>query len=109
MSGLSIVRSQEGDWEELAVPGVFVKQLDVDRERRMVTMLVRMEPGTSYPRHLHAGSEGCFVLEGELKVGGEILRAGDYQRAGTGSTHDIQSTETGCLLLITSSEDDELL
>jgi anti-sigma factor ChrR (cupin superfamily) len=71
-------------------------------------MLVRMDPGSSYPGHLHAGVEECFVLEGELRVGEEVLRRGDYQRADEGSEHGIQWTEKGCLLLIVSSQDDEL-
>ena len=108
-SGLSTVRSSEGHWERLAVPGVFAKKLAVDHERRCTTMLIRMEPGTSYPSHRHAGIEQCFVLEGTLQVGGETLHAGDYQQASADSTHGVQSTEEGCLLLIVSSQDDELL
>jgi hypothetical protein len=37
------------------------------------------------------------------------MRAGDFQRAEAGSVHPVQSTDGGCLLLITSSLDDELL
>jgi len=37
------------------------------------------------------------------------MRAGDYQRAETGSTHPVQSTRGGCLLLLTSSLRDELV
>jgi anti-sigma factor ChrR (cupin superfamily) len=106
---LRIVRAEEGSWEKTAVDGVSVKPLAVDPERRYVTMLVRMEPGSSYPIHEHAGAEECYVLEGDLDVGGEKLHAGDYQRAGAGSRHRLQSTEKGCLLLIVSSQDDELL
>jgi predicted ChrR family anti-sigma factor len=107
--GLHIVRSGEGDWQPTAAPGVTVKPLSVDAERRYVTMLIRMEPGSSYPRHRHSGVEECFVLEGELRVGDEVLRAGDFQRADERSVHAVQSTDRGCLLLITSSQDDDLL
>jgi len=73
-------------------------------------MLVRMAPGTSYPRHVHAGPEECFVLEGDLAVGdGLRLVAGDYQRMESGSRHPDQSTEGGCLLLLISSLNDELV
>ena len=106
--GFQILRAGEGSWEPTARPGVRVKPLSVDPTRRYVTMLVRMEPGSSYPGHLHAGVEECFVLEGELRVGNEVLRRGDYQRAAEGSEHGIQWTEKGCLLLIVSSQDDEL-
>jgi quercetin dioxygenase-like cupin family protein len=107
--GLHIIRAAEGDWERTAVPGVSVKPLSVDPDRRYVTMLVRMEPGSSYPIHRHAGAEECLVLQGDLEVGGETLHAGDYQHADEGSRHAVQSTEKGCLLLIVSSQEDELL
>jgi hypothetical protein len=38
-----------------------------------------------------------------------VLCAGDYQFAAGGSEHRVQSTEGGCLLLIVSSQDDELI
>jgi anti-sigma factor ChrR (cupin superfamily) len=68
-----------------------------------------MDRGTSYPPHRHADVEECYVLQGDLRVAGRVLRAGDYQRADRDSVHGVQSTENGCLLLIVSSTDDELL
>lgn len=106
---LEIRRRDDGGWQDIGRPGVRVRPLHVDAERRYVTMLVRMEPGTSYPSHAHAGKEECYVLEGDLEVAGETLHAGDYQVAPGGSLHGLQSTSNGCLLLIVSSQDDELL
>ncbi len=105
---LHILRAGDEGFEPTAAPGVFAKPLHVDRERHYVTMLVRMEPGSSYPSHVHAGAEECYVLSGDLRVGEEVLKSGDYQCAAAGSLHGIQSTERGCLLLIISSQDDEL-
>ena len=68
-----------------------------------------MAPGTSYPGHRHAGVEECYVLEGDLRVGDLVMRAGDYQRAAIGSVHGVQSTEGGCLLLVLMSDRDERL
>jgi anti-sigma factor ChrR (cupin superfamily) len=106
--GLSTIRAAEGAWQSTAFDGVEVKPLSVDARRRFVTMLVRMAPGSSYPGHRHAGREECFVLSGELKVGGRVLKQGDYQLAEAGSQHGVQSSDTGCCLLIVSSQDDEL-
>jgi anti-sigma factor ChrR (cupin superfamily) len=103
-----ILRDRPDDWERTACPGVHIKRLHVDTARRYVTMLVRMRPLSSYPGHLHAGTEECYVIEGDLAVGGEVLGPGDYQYAAAGSEHGVQSTEHGCLLLIVSSQDDEL-
>jgi anti-sigma factor ChrR (cupin superfamily) len=106
---LTVQRRDEGQWEKTGVAGVEVKQLYVDHERDYVTMLVRMQPGSSYPSHRHDGYEECYVLQGDLSVGETTLRAGDYQRAEGGSVHVVQSTAAGCLLLIVSSQHDELL
>jgi quercetin dioxygenase-like cupin family protein len=108
-SELVIQRASEGDWEPTGIDGVEIRRLFVDRPRNQLTMLVRMAAGTSYPRHIHAGPEECYVLQGELRVGQEVLHAGDYQRAAPGSFHGVQSTERGCLLFIVSSMTDELV
>jgi hypothetical protein len=36
------------------------------------------------------------------------MKSGDYQRAEKGTLHEVQSTEGGCLLLLVSSQHDEL-
>ena len=78
----------------------------VDFTRDLVTMMIRMEPGSSYSPHRHAGPEQCFVLEGDLSVGDDVMRPGDYQYAPAQSRHGVQRTDQGCLLLITSSLSD---
>lgn len=108
--GLFLRRDDPGDWQPTGVAGVEARQLFCDRDADRVTMLVRMAPGASYPAHVHGGPEECYVLEGDLLVGDALLMsAGDYQRAETGSTHPVQSTEGGCLLLLHSSLRDELV
>lgn len=108
-SGLSLVRASDGVWEEV-LAGVRVKKLSVDRQRGLVTMLIRMAAGTAYPSHRHSHAEECLVLEGSLHVGTDVvMEAGDFQRAEPGSVHVPQYTDDGCLLLVTSSLEDELL
>ena len=84
------------------------RRLFVDHAAQRVTMMVRMEPGSSYPAHRHAQAEECFVLSGDLWTGSVRLLAGDYQRAEQGSRHPVQSTEGGCVLLLVSSLGDAL-
>lgn len=105
---LYLLRANEGSWDETGVPGVRVRKLFVDKSRNQFTAMVRMEPGTSYPRHRHDGPEECLVLEGDLHVGELVMHKGDFQRAEPDSHHCIQRTEGGCLLLITSSLSDEV-
>jgi quercetin dioxygenase-like cupin family protein len=112
---LQTLRASESDWQSIDVEGIRVRQLAVDPERRLVTMLIRMDAKSCYPPHRHAAAEECYVIEGELHVedglrGKEtLLHAGDFQRAEAGSIHGRQWTDRGCTLLIVSSQDDELV
>ncbi len=103
------VEANRGDWHDVGVPGVRVRPLFVDPIEKMVTMMVHMDPGTSYPPHRHSRGEECYVISGEVKIGERMLRTGDYQHAAAGSTHTTHATEGGCLLLIRSSQEDEIL
>lgn len=105
---LFTLRADQGGWEDTGVEGVFIRRLFVDKTRNEMTAMIRMEPGASYPRHIHDGPEQCLVLKGDLHVGDLVMHEGDYQRASAGSPHVEQRTEFGCLLLITSSLTDEL-
>jgi anti-sigma factor ChrR (cupin superfamily) len=107
--GFSVDLAQDAVWEPTGVAGVETRRLFVDRANDRATMLIRMAPGASYPSHVHANAEECYVIEGDLRVAETHLKAGDYQRAGSGSLHPIQSTDHGCLLLIVSSLHDELV
>jgi len=102
------LRSEEGEWQETGVDGVQVRRLFVDRTANRMTCMFKMAPGTSYPSHVHDEAEECYVLQGDLHVGGIVMEAGDYQRAPGGSRHGVQSTEGGCLLLVTTSLSDEM-
>jgi anti-sigma factor ChrR (cupin superfamily) len=102
-----IVRSSESAWEPTSVPGIQAKRLAVDVEHDRVTMLVRMAPGSAFPGHRHAGAEECYVLSGDLRFDEQVMRAGDYQLCPAGSSHSVQSTVEGCLLLLVSSRHDE--
>jgi putative transcriptional regulator len=106
---LTVVRATQDGFEPTAIPGIAVRRLALDREAGRVTMLVRMAPGTSYPAHRHGGPEECLVLEGDIAFAGCRMQRGDFQRVEQGSVHPVQSTESGCLLMISSSLSDELL
>ncbi|WP_293271281.1 MULTISPECIES: cupin domain-containing protein [unclassified Microcoleus] len=103
-----IVRSQNVRWKAYSVPGISIGKLYIDKEKRQITCLMRLEPGVTFPLHRHADSEEVFVLEGDLIVEGEVCHQGDYIRSVPGSTHS-PVTEGGCLLLIKSSTNNERL
>jgi len=68
-----------------------------------------MEPGSHYPPHHHAGPEQCYVLEGELRIGDLVLRAGDYSCAAADTLHAAPASPAGCLLLIIASQHDAVV
>lgn len=103
-----IVRSNDVKWKSYGVPGISFGKLYIDKKKREITCLMRLEPGVTFPLHRHAGSEEVLVLEGELIVEGEICHPGDYIRSVPGSTHS-SLTQVGCLLLMKTSTDNEML
>ncbi len=97
VSELVTVREATGEWIETG-PGNSIKVLRSDDET--MSMLVRLEPGTTFPRHYHPADEETYVVEGETWFGDIHLVAGDYHLAPKGTTHGEVRTETGCVLLI---------
>jgi anti-sigma factor ChrR (cupin superfamily) len=95
----------EPPWEKVA-PGISVKMLANDEEKHVVSMLVRLEPGASYPPHTHVGVEELHLLDGELWIEERLLRPGDYNYGRPGDSDQRVYSETGCTcVLITSTKD----
>ena len=96
---------REPAWEEVC-PGISVKLLASDEEKHIVSMLVRLAPGTDYPPHVHAGVEELHLLDGELWIDDRKLYPGEYNRAEPGTGDKRVWSETGCTcVLITSTSD----
>ncbi len=95
--GLLTVSNEAGEWIETG-PGNSIKILRSDDET--MSMLVRLQPGTTFPEHYHPADEETYVVEGETWFGDIHLVAGDYHLAPKGTTHGEVRTETGCVLLI---------
>jgi len=96
------------EWEE-AAPGISVKLLATDTERKRVSMLVHLAPGTDYPPHRHAGIEELHLLEGELMVDDRKLCAGDFIHAEADTVDHRVWSETGCTCVLITSTDDAIL
>jgi len=93
------------EWEE-AAPGIHVKILASNADNNSVSMLVRLDPGTDYPGHRHAGIEELHLLHGILKVDDRTLYPGDFIHSEVGSVDHRVWSETGCTcFLLTSTED----
>jgi quercetin dioxygenase-like cupin family protein len=93
------------EWEE-AAPGIHVKILARNTGIDSVSMLGRLDPGTDYPAHRHAGTEELHLLHGVLKVDDRTLYSGDFIHSEAGSVDHRVWSETGCTcFLMTSTED----
>jgi quercetin dioxygenase-like cupin family protein len=108
LKGLTFVKAFEGTWQQMA-PGVSAKVLFFDPASRRATALVRMAAGSRYAPHRHAEAEELYVLEGGCFCGGRELTAGDYHRAEAETEHHDTSSDDGCLLLVISSPQNEML
>ncbi|HZR30933.1 MAG TPA: cupin domain-containing protein [Terriglobales bacterium] len=95
------------EWEE-AAPGIHVKILARDSENDSVSMLVRLDPGTDYPGHRHAGIEELHLLHGILKVDERTLYPGDFIHSEAGSVDHRVWSETGCTCFLFTSTEDSL-
>jgi quercetin dioxygenase-like cupin family protein len=107
-----LVRSQSVEWKPLAEPGVsgvYVKVLRFDEHtRRAPTILLKFDPGATYPAHNHPGGEEIFVLEGDIALGKDRLSAGDYLYTAPDNKHGVRS-EKGCVVLVNVPEEVEII
>jgi ChrR Cupin-like domain len=85
----NIARAADASWEEYA-PGI--RRRVLWRAGTLGAFVFRALPGASVPMHRHRHDEECLMLEGELSIDDELLRAGDYQLAPAGTRH--RSVET---------------
>jgi quercetin dioxygenase-like cupin family protein len=111
-NGNQLVRTSEMDWkplEETNVTGVYVKSLYFDEaQNRPATILLKFDPGATYPLHDHPAGEEIFVLEGDIKVGKDELRAGDYLFTAVNNKHRV-STQNGCIVFLRAPEEVEII
>ena len=90
-------------WRKSSVAeGVEVKDLGTANGRSM--QLVRIQPGTSFPDHVHAGPEFVFLLEGDAVQNGQAMTAGWASAAETGTEDQNFHTHNGCVFLTVYSE-----
>ena len=62
-------------------------------------VLVQADPGYMGEAHEHEYSEFSYVLDGEYRTQGQMMRAGDAYVAAPGSVHTDFTTETGATYL----------
>ncbi|MBU8908300.1 cupin domain-containing protein [Desertibacillus haloalkaliphilus] len=88
------------DWKPLRIEGISMKNLHQFEEGGS-TVLIKMEPNSSFPLHNHEAEEEVYVVEGEVKVGKYHLEQGDYLFTSPETIHAPFSRK-GCILLATT-------
>ena len=86
------------DWTPSKRTGIYVKVLWTDPATNDAAVLVRMDPGCEYPRHLHVREEDVFVLQGGFRDEQGEYRCGEFHRFAAGTIHApiaLQGGETG--------------
>ena len=108
------IKSNEVEWKPLIedgikTEGIFIKVLRYDEQtKRSPTIILKFEPGATYPAHNHPAGEEVFVLEGEVKFGNNNLLKGDYLYTPPDGKHAVRS-KTGCIMLLNIPEEVEIL
>jgi anti-sigma factor ChrR (cupin superfamily) len=97
--GLMHLRATEGTWFPY-LDGISARVLAEDRKNHLISVLLKMEPGSKIPGHRHQGLEKCYVLEGDFNIGDQQYGPGDYQEAAPGSIHPEIFTKSGATVLI---------
>ncbi len=97
--GVRNVRRDEG-WHDL---GKHKQAKVLHDDGTTLSWLLKMLPGSNLPVHDHSdGAEECMILEGSLRINGEMLLAGDYQIALHGSVHYEVFSVEGTLVYLRS-------
>jgi len=87
-------------WVDSPQPGVARVMLDrVGDEVAVATSIVRYQPGSRFPAHLHARGEEFIVLEGEFADEHGRYPAGSYVRNPPGSRH-APFSDPGCMIWV---------
>ena len=103
-----VTRFDEGEWMPLA-PHVSCKILHRDPISKLVTSLIRLEPGGYLPRHRHLGFEQTLIVSGDCLVNGQTFYAGDFRTQEQGTIDTEVSTQFGTTILMIAPAHIEVL
>jgi quercetin dioxygenase-like cupin family protein len=93
--------AEPSDWRPSKLgTGVSVKVLRRDEQTGAATVLVRFAAGGTFPAHRHPAGEEVFVVEGEVRIGKDHLRRGDYLYTAPDGVHAVSSGPGGTILVV---------
>jgi anti-sigma factor ChrR (cupin superfamily) len=93
LPGIVDLRREDG-WRQ------YTRDVQIKRLWDANTFLLRCAPGGVLPAHKHPRFEHCIVIEGDMIVGGETYRSGDYHGVPAHIAHSEITSRTGLLMLV---------
>ncbi len=95
-----VVHADELDWVASPQTGVSRRMLErIGDEVARATSIVRYDPASRFPRHLHDAGEEFLVLDGVFQDEDGAYPAGSYVRNPPGSSH-APGSERGCEIFV---------
>ena len=88
------------EWTPAGCPGMDWKILFQDKERGLLTALVRFQPGAVLDLHRHVDIEQTYVLEGSLEDAEGVCKAGDFVWRPKGNCHRAYAPNGALLLAV---------
>lgn len=88
------------DWRDTGCPGLNWKILFQDKERGLMTALVRWDAGAELALHEHMDIEQSYILEGRLVDEEGECRPGDFVWRPIGNRHRARAPEGALLIAI---------
>lgn len=91
-------------WQPTRRPGLSLFTLYQEPSSNDAVVLIRMEPGTGYPRHRHVGEERVLVLHGGYRDESGTYPPGTWVVNPAGSIHTPVALDGAepCVLLATA-------
>ncbi len=87
-------------WESLPIDGVECKTIYENQELGQKTVLTKLAPGATIPRHSHSyADETVYVIAGALLEEGTVYGIGSYFVGKAKTTHGPHHSVEGCTLL----------
>ena len=108
-----VVRNNQKEWQPLVEKGIHYKGIFVislhyeEEKKRSTTILLKFDPGATYPYHNHPAGEQIYMLNGEAILDGIILSQGDYLYTPPGFKHSV-TTKKGCTMFFIIPEEVEI-
>ena len=92
------VDTTRGEWMPSRADGVQLMPLHEYGNEQVA--LIRFDPDTTYPSHVHRGGEEFLVLEGQIRDQYGEYPTGSWVRFPDGSEHEVTSSAQGALLYV---------